>query len=92
MHLRDYNYVFCSLNVEEDLLHLLFHCPFAMACWYNLNIIIQNYDDLPTILEGIKTQLRVSFFIEVIVTMCWAIWMMRNDIIIRNLANCKHVS
>jgi hypothetical protein len=36
MFLQDFNCVFCTLNIEEDLLHLLFHCPFAMACWYSL--------------------------------------------------------
>ena len=87
MHLLDYNCVFCNLNVEEDLLHLLFHYIFVMAGWYSLNIIIPNSDDLLIVLEGIKTQLCLPFFMEVIVTMRWAIWMMRNDIIFRNLAH-----
>jgi hypothetical protein len=37
----------------------------------------------------------LPFYMEIIITMCWAIWMMRNDIIFRNIAHlvsrCKAV-
>ena len=69
MFLEDYNCVCCSLNLEEDLLHLLFHCPFAMACWYSLQVFIPNSDDITTILESLRTQLGVPFFMEIIVVM-----------------------
>jgi hypothetical protein len=62
MFLEDYNCVFCSLNLEEDLLHLLFHCPSAMACWYSLQVFIPNLDDISTILESLRTQLGVLFY------------------------------
>ena len=87
MHLDDFNCVFCSLNIEEDLLHMLFHCPFAMACWYSLQLYIPNSEEVSVILESLRSQLRVPFFMEIIITKCWAIWMMRNDIIFRNLAH-----
>jgi len=35
MHLSYYNCVFCTVNVEEDLDHLLFHCPFAITTGYS---------------------------------------------------------
>jgi hypothetical protein len=95
MHLPDYNCVFYNLNIEKDLLHLLFHYPITMACWYSLNLIVPNLDDIFIILEGLKIQIRLPFFMEIIITMCWAIWMMRNDIIFRDLAHsiyrCKTV-
>lgn len=87
MFLPDYTCVFCTHDVDEDLLHLLFHCPFAMAFWYTLGIIIPNSDDLFVIIEGLKVQIHLPFFLEIIVTMCWAIWMMRNDIIFWNVAH-----
>jgi multisubunit Na+/H+ antiporter MnhE subunit len=47
------------------------------------------------LLQSFKSQLRVSFFMEIIVTMCWVIWTMRNDAIFNNLAptiqQCKMV-
>jgi hypothetical protein len=95
MHLESYDCVFCSLNVEEELQHMLFHCPFAMTCWYSLNIIVPNSESIEDILEGIRFQLNVPFFMEIIVTMSWAIWIMRNDIIFKHLAHsirrCKEV-
>jgi hypothetical protein len=90
MHLDDYSCVFCTLNIEEDLLHMLFYCPFAMACWYNLHVFIPNSEDISVILESLRDQLRVPFFMEIIITMCWSISMMRNDIIFRNLAHSVH--
>jgi len=60
-----------------------------------LNVILPNTVDISVILESIRDQLRVPFFMEIIVTMSWAIWMMRNDIIFRNLAHsiqrCRNV-
>jgi hypothetical protein len=95
MVLDDYTCVMCTTNVDEDLLHMLFHCPFAAACWYSLQCIVPATDDLETILEALKVQIRRPFFMEIIVTMCWSIWMMRNDLIFRNVAHsvqrCKVV-
>jgi hypothetical protein len=73
MHLDDYNYVFCTLNIEEDLLHMLFHCLFAMAWWYSLQVFIPNSEYISIVLESLKDQLRVPFFMEIIITMCWSI-------------------
>ena len=87
MLLQDYTCVFCLLNVEEDPLHLFFHCPFSQACWFSLNVFLPNSDDILDIVDSIKHQLNQSFFMEIIVTMCWAIWIMRNDIIFRNLGH-----
>ena len=95
MHLPDYNCVFCMLNVEEDLLHLLFHCPFSQACWFTLNVYIPSSNDILVILEGVKTQINQPFFMEIIIMMCWAIWILRNDIILKKLPHsiqrCKFV-
>jgi sulfur transfer complex TusBCD TusB component (DsrH family) len=83
------------LNIEEDLLHLLFQCPFAQACWFTLNVFLPNSDDILHILESIKMQLNQTFFMEIVVTMCWAIWIMRIDIIFKNISQsaqrCKYV-
>jgi hypothetical protein len=36
-------------------------------------------------LQLLKTQLQVPFFMEIIVTMCWSIWAVRNDQIFRDI-------
>ena len=71
MHLSYYNCVFCTVNVEEYLDHLLFHCPFAMACWYSLDVILPNTNDILIILESIRDQLRLPFFTQIIITTSW---------------------
>lgn len=35
MHFLDYNCVLCVSNIE-DLIHLLFQCPFCLNCWTSL--------------------------------------------------------
>jgi len=83
------------LNTEEDLLHLLFRCPFAQACWSTLNVYLPNSDDILVVLESLKIQINQSFFMEIIITICWAIWMLRSDIIFKNISHsvqrCKSV-
>ena len=31
-----YSCVMCNLDLEEDIQHLFFHCPFATSCWRSL--------------------------------------------------------
>jgi hypothetical protein len=46
-------------------------------------------------MESIKSQLPAPFFMDVIITMCWAIWSSRNDKIFRGFDNsirrCKEI-
>ena len=70
----------------------------ALLLWhvgFSLNIFLPVTNDISIILESIRDQLRQPFFMEIIVRMCWAIWIMRNDIIFKNIAHsvqrCKAV-
>lgn len=47
-----------------------FECPFAMACWSTLQILIPNSPLVPQVFQTLQDQLHLSFFMEVIVTMC----------------------
>ena len=51
--------------------------------------------DTGFIIESFKTQLWLPFFMEVLITMCWSIWTMRNDIIFKNIPHsvqrCRQV-
>jgi hypothetical protein len=95
MHLPDYTCVLCHLLVDEDLAHLLFHCPFATACWFSISMVIPGTSDPGLIVESLRAQLGQPFFMEIVVTMCWSIWMMRNDVIFKGLPHsiqrCKDV-
>ena len=95
MHLPSYYCVLCHLNVEEYLTHLFLHCPFSIACWWSLQVTMPNSTNIFQIMESIKSQLLAPFFMDVIVTMCWAIWSSRNDKIFRGIDNsirrCKEI-
>lgn len=42
MDLDNYNCELCHFNTEETLLHLFFHCPFAMRCWNTLGCTLHS--------------------------------------------------
>jgi hypothetical protein len=60
MALPDYHCVLCNLGIDEDLLHLLFHCPFSLACWYSLQLTIPNSQDVGYIVESLKSSIAVA--------------------------------
>jgi hypothetical protein len=90
MHLPDYSCVLCNLNVQEDVAHLLFQCPFSLNCWATLHFQVPNSLNIEVIIESFGDQIRVPFFLEIFITMCWSIWSMRNDIIFRNIPHSVH--
>lgn len=85
MALQDYNCVLCNVVVEESLAHLFLECPFAIQCWGMINIQIDQQADPFQNLQNFKDQLRVPFFMEIIVLMAWTIWRSRNDLIFRQI-------
>lgn len=38
MQLDSYHCVLCVENVDEDIMHIFFECPFSSACWTYLNV------------------------------------------------------
>ena len=81
MFLEDYNCVLCTSLIEESVTHLFLVCPFAIDCWASLGRII------------LRAQLQFPFSMEIIVTMCWSIWAVRNDQIFRDptLQRCMSI-
>ena len=85
MALDDYNCAICNLVTDETLLHLFLDCPFAVSCWATLGLVNQNSNDPFQTITSLRTQLNLPFSMEVIISMCWAIWSVRNDAIFRNI-------
>jgi len=85
MTLQDYSCVLCTHGIEESLFHLMFDCSFAMACWNTLNLLVPSFSTPLQILESFKAQLHQPFYMEIIVTMCWSIWTVRNDVIFKGI-------
>jgi len=84
MHLDDYHCVLCQQPPEETVMHLLFFCPFARDCWGMLNFQFDDDLTIPQIFQAWKALLNVPFALDIFILLCWAIWMVRNDVIFRN--------
>ena len=54
-----------------------------------------NSTNIFQIMESIKSQLLTPYFMDVFITMCWAIWSSQNDKIFRGIDNstrrCKEI-
>ena len=74
MALPSYLCVYCNLSVEESLPHLFLHWLFAQGCWSTIGLNV-GQSDLFITLVNLRSQLNVPFFVEVIILMCWGIWM-----------------
>lgn len=67
------------LLVKKNLLsQIIYDCAKII-----FQLDISSLDDPFESLLGFRMQLNVSFFMEVI--MCWSIWMVRNDLILRDI-------
>jgi hypothetical protein len=64
----------CNLQVEEMLEHLFLMCSFALNCWNLIHLLIP-FGAPSDILLSYKDQLQVNFFMDIIILMCWTIWM-----------------
>jgi hypothetical protein len=80
---EDNTCVLCPSRVYEDRIHLFFHCNFSARIWTYLQIEWQQHDDLQVVLNKAKRSFQQSFFMEVIITACWNIWLIRNGRIFR---------
>jgi hypothetical protein len=50
---------------------------------WNLVHLLIHFGAPYDILLSFKDQLQVSFFMYIIILMCWTIWMVQNDLILR---------
>lgn len=85
MELPIYDCVLCMTASEESLEHLFLQCHLAQQCWNLLNIYVSDHHDPLASLESFKVQLNVPFFMDIIIIMCWSIWMAHDDLIFRGL-------
>jgi len=85
MVLDDYNCVLCDNREEESLLHLMIQCRFAKDCWGLIHVSIASSGCFVDITEDLKSQLRSSFFMVLVILTCWSIWVARNNCIFNSL-------
>lgn len=75
--------------------HPLFYRPFPKDCWGLFDFQYTNTNQLriPKIFREWQILQNTSFSLDIFILVCWAIWVMRNDIVFRNktpsIDDCK---
>ncbi|KAF8742584.1 hypothetical protein HU200_013586 [Digitaria exilis] len=81
MYLDSYHRVLCVENVDDDVTHLFFLCPFSSACWTYLDINWDTTLDFQTIMLRARESFGSDIFREVIIMSTCALWTHRNSIL-----------
>jgi hypothetical protein len=76
---NDVHYELCPSRIYEDRIHLFFECCFSKRVWNYLQIECPVSDDLQRVVSEARRRFMKPFFMEVIITACWNIWLVRND-------------
>jgi hypothetical protein len=84
IHLDSYTFELCLLQKEERLRHLFLACLFAKNCWGIIGIQVPSWMQPQRAIRRIKRSLGVLFAMEIIITMCWSIWNVRNGWLFKN--------
>jgi hypothetical protein len=85
--IEDYSCVLCDGSAVESRTHLLFHCPFAKACWHYVcpSVNINNDDNHLECISKLRSAIDKPYFMEIIILCTWSIWLTRNSYIFNNL-------
>ena len=70
MHLDSFNYILCSLSVEEICQHLFLQCPLAMQCWRIIHMDIPLNENFLEVTDYLKDRLQSQFFMVAVVLIC----------------------
>ena len=76
--------VLYTTNLEEDLEHLFFSCPFATTCWQKLGFIWPSIADIKQCVLSLMDTMGLPFFMEIFIIATWEIWKLRNSKIFDN--------
>uniref|UniRef100_A0ACD5TXX0 Uncharacterized protein n=1 Tax=Avena sativa TaxID=4498 RepID=A0ACD5TXX0_AVESA len=82
---NDKHCVLYPLRAYEDRVHLFFECNFSTRIWNYLQIDWTGGNgDLQDIVAATRRSFPHPFFMEVMITASWNIWIIRNAFIFRN--------
>jgi hypothetical protein len=68
----------CAARAYEDRVHLFFDCMFSARIWSYLGIDWRSGDSIQAIIAHAKQSFQKPFFMEVLITATWNIWLIRN--------------
>jgi hypothetical protein len=71
--MHDYSYEMCNSAIMESSSHLFFTCP----SWNPPNYPMQQ-TPIINYIKSLKRNIGLPFSLEIIMLVCWAIWVNRN--------------
>ena len=74
----DTHCVLCPTRSYEDRSHLFFECNFSARIWNYLQIPWQSGSNIQSVMAHAKSSFNKPFFMEVVITACYNIWLLRN--------------
>jgi hypothetical protein len=77
--------VLCPTHIDEDWLHLFFHCNFSQRVWNYLQIEWEPGDTMEEIFCLSRRNFTKPFFTEVVLLATWHIWKQRNEAIFQGV-------
>lgn len=69
----------CMEQIDEDIDHLFFDCPFTKSCWLKIGIQWDMSLSLYPRFAHAKQAQNIPFFTEAVVIAAWELWKVRND-------------
>lgn len=77
--LASYNRKLCIPHKIEIIDHLFFRCTFARRRWLQIGVSYSRHVLATQAIIAIKTELGVTFAMDIIILMTWTIWKQRNE-------------
>jgi hypothetical protein len=68
----------CAARSYEDRVHLFFDCNFSRRIWSYLQVDWIPGDNVQDLVVAARCSFNKPFFMEVLITACWNIWLIRN--------------
>ena len=74
---------------EETSQHLVWDCDFALDCWSSITTRQKGFNTIEE-MDNMIRNLPVGIAWEIVIMGCWNIWMIRNNLIFKNIASSSH--
>jgi hypothetical protein len=81
-----YNCLMCANPLEETIDHMIFQCPFSMACCQEIPMTWDANGDRLSIISKGEMSWNKSLFMEIFMIASWNIWKERNKLLFEGVA------